>query len=67
MNADFLVTSADLRAAGRGCKDTRFWFERYGFDYRDFLRNGLPASALRATGDPLAIPVIEAAEKRHGR
>ncbi len=29
------------------------WFERYGMNLREFLRNGYPAERLEATGDPL--------------
>lgn len=41
---------------GRG---SRQWFEKYGLDWQAFVRDGLPASVLEATGDPLALRVVE--------
>ncbi|SDX82767.1 hypothetical protein [Roseicitreum antarcticum] len=64
------VTLQDLRAA-RYCRaGVRPWFQRHGFDWQDFLTNGIDADRLRATGDALVEPVIREAETRehtHGR
>lgn len=42
---------------------TREWAKAQGLDWRDFVRNGIPASKLEATGDALAIAVVEWARK----
>lgn len=36
----------------------RRWFAHYGFDWQDFVKNGLPAAVLAATGDALALRLI---------
>lgn len=45
-----IVRIEDLRRAGV-CRDARHWFARHGLDWRDFVRNGIDADALLATGD----------------
>lgn len=46
---------ASIAGAGVLCAPgVRGWFARYGLDYRRFLREGLPAEDLEATGDPFA-------------
>lgn len=58
------ITVADLRRSGV-CPDARHWFARHGFDWRDFVRNGIEAEELLKTGDAIAARVVkEAAE--HG-
>jgi hypothetical protein len=61
------VTLEDIRAARYCLAGARIWFRRQGFDWPDFLDNGLDAERLRATGDALTVPVIRAAELREGR
>lgn len=39
------------------------WFEANNLDFRDFVRNGIEAETLRATGDMMALAVIEQAEQ----
>lgn len=58
---DVLVTMKHLRSvpyftAGRGfcASGSRAWFERHGLDFRAFVRDGLPASILEATGCGMA-------------
>lgn len=41
----------------------RAWFVRHGLDWNGFVRNGIPAADLAATGDGLAMAVIEWARK----
>lgn len=43
----------------------RFWQDR-GWDWSDFLANGIDAETLLETGDPRALRVVEAAEREHG-
>ena len=48
------------------------WAKRHGIDYRDFVRNGIEAEKLEATGDAFAIALVkwarecEAKEPAHG-
>lgn len=59
-----IVTLQDARALRYCSRGIRQFFARHGLDYSDFLRNGIPARDLRATGDAMALKVIEVA---HGR
>ena len=55
---DLVVTIDDVRR--RHCvSGARRWFESYGFDFRDFLKNGISARALWETGDALVLIVVE--------
>ncbi len=59
------ITLRDFRACGV-CKDARFvFFERHGLDWRDFVKNGIDAEKLRATGDHLTrIDALEEAARK---
>lgn len=54
-----LITITDIRLAGHCVAGSRDWFAAYGLDFRDFIRNGIDAEVLLATGDALAEQVIE--------
>jgi hypothetical protein len=62
--AEVLVTMQHARAAslsgiGVLCAPSiRRWFSRYGLDLQTFLREGLPASQLEATGDAFALRAV---------
>jgi hypothetical protein len=58
------VTIQDLRASRLCFQGARPWFARHGFDWQTFLRDGLDAEVLAATGDALALRVIAVAEAR---
>jgi hypothetical protein len=58
---------ADVRAARMCSAGARRWFERQGFDYSDFLKNGIEAEKFTATGDPMALKVVEVAHGRRRR
>ena len=62
--APLRVTLQDLRTARYCLAGVRPWFRRHGFDWQDFLSQGIDASRLRATGDALVDPVIGQAERR---
>ena len=51
------------RDAGLCISGAKTWIEEHGFNWRDFVRNGLPASVLVATNDDLAMRTVEAARK----
>jgi len=46
---------------------SRQWAERQGLDWRDFVRNGIEAEKLLATGDGFAIALVEWARKCEAR
>lgn len=59
---DVIVTMRHLRTVpgfsprpGFCARGGREFFRRHGLDWGDFLRNGIPASRLEATGDGLAL------------
>lgn len=65
MADDFLVLPKDAQAAGfclvPGVRDFAL---RIGMDFRDFMRNGIPASVLIALGDSLADRTVAKARER---
>lgn len=61
------VTIADVRAARMCGRGARQFFERHGWDWSDFLRNGIEASTVSETGDAMALQVVEAAHVRRGQ
>lgn len=67
---DILVTSDHLRMlrarydqGGRCVPGIQTWFTRYGLDFEEFLRNGLPASAFEATGDERGLELVQIARE----
>lgn len=54
-----IVTITDIRLAGHCVSGARQWFNQYGLDFRDFIKNGIDAEVLLATGDALAKQVID--------
>ncbi len=65
MSTDVLVTIAHVRAAGMCVHGARAFFARHGLDFRAFLRDGIPAQVLLATGDAMARRVVEVAQACH--
>lgn len=59
--AGLVITITDVRRAGfcAGPK-TRRWFEGYGFNFRDVVRNGIDALEFLGTGDAHARRVVAA-------
>lgn len=61
------ITIEDVRRAGHCVTGARVWFKMRGFNWRDFVANGIEAEALLATGDGLAERVVAHARmNRHG-
>lgn len=61
------ITINDIRAAGHCVLGARGWFERHDLDWKAFLRDGADPDVLLATGDALAVQVIERKQERdHG-
>ncbi len=61
MSEDVTVTIDHARRAGLCVSGSRAWFERHGLDFRAFLREGIAASRLLATGDAMAARAVEQA------
>lgn len=53
------ITITDIRLAGHCVSGARDWFRAYDLDFRDFIRNGIDSEVLLATGDAMAVQVIE--------
>ena len=47
----------------------RDWFKHHGFNWRDFVKNGIDADRLLATNDAFGLKVVEQAKKEqdHGK
>ena len=56
----------DIRQAGHCVRGAREWFERHDLDFRAFLKGGIDVETLLATGDHLAVDVIERKRERDG-
>ena len=61
---DPIVTINDVRRAGYCPSGARRWAEMHGIDFRDFLKNGIAASRLLETGEPMAIRAVETATRQ---
>lgn len=59
-----LITISDVRKAGNCVKGARRWFELHDLDFLAFVRDGLPAEVLLATGDAMAIRVVQCKKDR---
>jgi len=59
MSSDVIVTIDHARRAGLCVSGARAWFDRHGLDFRAFLREGIPAQTLLATGDAMAAKAVE--------
>lgn len=60
---DLLIKMRDARRVGYCARGVRSFFERYGLDYQEFLTRGTRAADLYATGDKMAIAVVDSAIK----
>ena len=54
---DPLILPLHCRRMGYCMKQVRPWLKRHGFEITDFVREGIPASKLEATGDELALRI----------
>jgi hypothetical protein len=53
-----IVTIDDIRKAGHCVRGARAWFGQYNLDFAAFLREGIDAEILLATGDQFAQDVV---------
>lgn len=58
-----IITISHLRNAGMCARVARVWGARNGFDWQEFLDHGIPEEDLLATGDALAVRVVEMAHE----
>jgi len=61
---ELIITMNDVREVKMCSRGTRAFFQRHGLDWSAFLKDGIPAEKLAATGDPMALQVVEAARGR---
>jgi len=59
-----IVTIKDIRACKMCSGGTRKFFARHGMDWNKFIKEGLPEEDFIATGDSMAMKVVEAARGR---
>ena len=64
MEDDFLITMDDARQCGYCVKGIRHWGRLHGLDFKAFVREGIPASVVLATGDALGLAIVEQARER---
>lgn len=54
----------DIRAARMCSRGARDFFLRHDLDWDTFLKEGVDSERLLATGDPMALQVVELAQQR---
>ncbi|WP_394131897.1 hypothetical protein [Marinobacter nauticus] len=54
-----IVTHRDLRALRYCNNGAREFFLRHNLDWSEFIKNGLPEEAFLATGDSMAVRLVE--------
>lgn len=62
--ADPLILTMDDLRRHHCVSGIRRWFAANGLDFRDFVQKGIDAEVLLATGDALAVAVVEDAVRR---
>ncbi len=62
-----IVRVKHLRTAKICANGAQTWWEREGLDWRDFVKNGIPAQRLLDTADPRALRVVDIARMDDGR
>lgn len=62
------ITITDIRKAGHCVAGARRWFTAHRLDFAAFLKVGVPSATLLATGDALAVQVVDRKKERltHG-
>ncbi|EDQ2494095.1 YhfG family protein [Salmonella enterica subsp. enterica] len=62
--ASLKVTLVHVRQAGYCPQGARLFAQRYGLDFRQFIRDGgIDAAVLLATGDAMAVRLVELARQ----
>lgn len=58
-----IITYQHVRQMRYCAKGTRAFFERHGLDWSQFLKVGLPEELILATGDTMAIKLVQQVKK----
>lgn len=58
---EVIVTMNHVRAGRMCAREARNWARKQGLDWNEFITNGFPESVLTATGDPMAMQIVEIA------
>lgn len=62
------VPSRPSRTGKGYCRDkSKAWARAHGIDWRDFVRNGIEAETLEATGDAFALALVKHARECEAR
>ncbi|MEG1971204.1 MAG: hypothetical protein RR101_13925 [Burkholderiaceae bacterium] len=71
LSNDLVVTVTHLHSApnyngsaGFCSRGARAWADAHGLSWADFVRNGIAASVLTATGDAMALRLVEHARQQ---
>ncbi|AEY69563.1 tail assembly protein [Burkholderia phage vB_BceS_AH2] len=59
-----IITTKDLQPVSYCARGARRWFAEHGLDWSKFVFEGLPEEDILATGDPMAIKLVEEARRR---
>ena len=66
MRDDFIITTRDLEAKGFCILGQRRWAIVNGWDFANFLKNGIKASELEKTQDGMALRAVELMRNERG-
>lgn len=66
-NDTVMVRMEHIRAARMCSGGARDFFKRHNLSWDAFLKEGIPAEELEATGDAMALQVVEVARGQQGR
>lgn len=65
MTSDQVIVRMEHVRAARMCsRGARAFFARHDLDWQTFIKDGLPAEVIAATGDAMALQVVEVARGR---
>lgn len=64
MSEGVIVKLEDMRALRFCSRGARDFFQHHGMDWATFIKEGLPAEQFEATGDAMALKVVEVARGR---
>ena len=56
------VYMSDIRKAKMCAKGARAFFESQGWDFQEFLKNGIDIETVKACNDAMALQVVEVVE-----
>lgn len=67
MSTGLVVQRSHLDELGYCARGSRRWFARMGLDWADFVLRGIDAEILLATGDAMALRLVEHLKAQHGQ